>query len=118
MLGWLFAQIATIAHACPLLTPDTLSPAASAVAVAAEMPADCAEMAKQAESTANVCQSHCVVGDQVDAQPPASTLAIAPQPALIVQASDACVTALAARASPSLHPAAPPGALRFSRLLI
>src|SRR5260370_11012883 len=82
LLGWLFAQLVTIAHACPAL--DTNASASSA----ATMPADCAAMAKLAGSNTNVCQSHCVAGEQVDTPAQAPAAALWPQPALTVRVAD------------------------------
>src|SRR5436853_479580 len=46
MLGWLFAQIVTVAHACPALTPQAQDSTAASAAGAAPMASDCAAMAK------------------------------------------------------------------------
>ena len=117
LLGWLFAQFVTIAHACPAL--DTNAPASSAATAAASpMPSDCAAMAKLAGSNANVCQSHCVAGEQVDTQAQAPAAALSPQPALTVRVVDPQFVK-------SAHPHAsaacgndPPATLLFSRFLI
>ena len=112
-----FAQAVTVAHACPILNPASL-PIAPTVQSEPAMPADCAEMAKQAQSTVNVCISHCFAGSQVDAQPDAPTALVAPQPALLVDVSDPWVPNVTAALSLQPVIAAPPPRLRFSRFLI
>jgi hypothetical protein len=118
MLGWLFAQIVTVAHACPALTGPAQDSTAAPATVASPMPNDCAAMAKQAGSNANVCQSHCVAGEQIgsDAQTPSA--ALAPPVALAVR-----VVGPQIPVSASLHArlqcgVGPPPTLLFSRLLI
>jgi len=112
LLGWLFAQLVTIAHACPAL--DTNASASSA----ATMPTDCAAMAKLAGSNANVCQSHCVAGEQVDTQAQALAPALAPQPALMVRIADPQLVKSADRHAPGACGNDPPATLLFSRFLI
>ena len=118
MLGWLFAQIVTVAHACPALTPQAQDSTAASAAGAAPMASDCAAMAKQAGSNTNVCQAHCFAGEQVgsDAQTPAA--ALAPQVALAVRACGVEVPVLASLRASLLRAAGPPPTLLFSRLLI
>ncbi len=118
LLGWLFAQFVTIVHACPALMPDTLSANASAAAAAAALPADCPTMAEQAGSTANVCQSHCVAGEQVDTQAQAPAAAPSPQPALTVRLADPQFAKSADRHAPDACGNDPPATLLFSRFLI
>jgi hypothetical protein len=116
MLGVVFAQIVTAAHACTLAVPAFQ--AATLVQPADNsMPSDCPSNGATAD--ANVCDSHCAYGQQIDAQPDAPVAAIAPQPALTV-----CVV------SPSIvqssldtkflhaRSTAPPISLLFSRFLI
>jgi len=115
MLGLVFAQIVTAAHACPSL------PVASDTAVvqpAVEGMASCQDLADKANDNANVCQSHCLVGQQVDTQADAPIAAIAPREALTVHIVDLSETRAREFSSlPALGVAAPP-LLRFSRLLI
>ncbi|TMG83569.1 MAG: hypothetical protein E6H78_11905 [Betaproteobacteria bacterium] len=120
MLGWLFAQIVTVVHACPALTAttqDSTSTAASA-AGAATSPSDCAAMAKQAGSNANVCQSHCIAGQQIgsDAQTPCA--ALAPRVALAVRACTVETPVAASLHASTLRATGPPPTLLFSRFLI
>jgi hypothetical protein len=112
-----FAQAVTVAHACPILNPASL-PIAPTVQSEPAMPADCAEMAKQAQSTVNVCLSHCFAGPQVDAQPDAPTALVAPQPPLLVDVGSPCAPNVSAARSLQLIIAGPPPQLRFSRFLI
>ena len=118
MLGWLFAQLAIVAHACMTMTPATPAAGAFSVAVAPAMPTDCVAMAQQAKTDVNVCQSHCVGNEQVDMQARRPVAAFAPEPVLLVSVIDPCAPALVALASPSAERAAPPALLLFSRLLI
>ena len=112
LLGWVFAQLVTIAHACPAL--DTNASASSA----ATMPTDCAAMAKLAGSNANVCQSHCVDGQQVDTQAQAPAAALSPHPALTVRVSDPQSVTSADRNASAACGNDPPATLLFSRFLI
>ena len=112
LLGWLFAQLVTIAHACPAL--DTNASASSA----ATIPTDCAAMAKLAASNANVCQSHCVAGEQVDTQAQAPAAALSPQPALTVRISAPQFLKSVDRHAPGACGNDPPATLLFSRFLI
>jgi hypothetical protein len=116
MLVLAFAQAVTSAHACTGLNPA--SPPVAQATQSGMMPADCPEMAKQADSTVNLCLSHCFADQQVDAQADAPCATVAPQPALLIHLSDPYVPT--ATASLSLLPivAAPPPQLRFSRFLI
>jgi hypothetical protein len=96
----------------------TMPHQAQAVAAGAlPMHADCAGMANQPHSTANVCIAHCAGNDQSNANADVPTAAIAPQPALNVRLS---VDYVLARSAVSLvsPTAAPPPHLRFARLLI
>ena len=112
LLGWLFAHLVTIAHACPAL--DTNASASSA----ATMPTDCAAMAKLAASNANVCQSHCVAGEQVDTQAQVPAAALSPQPALTVRISAPQFLKSVDRHAPGACGNDPPATLLFSRFLI
>jgi hypothetical protein len=112
LLGWLFAQFVTIAHACPAL--DTNAPASSA----ATMPTDCAAMAKLAGSNANVCQSHCVAGEQVDTQAQAPAAALSPQPALTIRVAEPQFVKSVERHTADACGSDPPATLLFSRFLI
>jgi hypothetical protein len=110
-----FMQVGTAAHACTILNPISQPAPSSAVQA---MPADCPGMAEQTGSTVNVCESHCVGPQQIDAQADALTAPIAPQPALMVRLPDSCTLALTAAPAPSTIGAARSVLLRFSRLLI
>jgi hypothetical protein len=115
MLGVVFTQVVTVAHACTLAVP--VFQAATFVQPADDtMPSDCP--AKGATANAKVCDSHCAYGQQIDAQPDAPVAAIAPQPALTV-----CVVSSTVQSSLDtkfLHArsTAPPLSLLFSRFLI
>lgn len=118
MLGVMFAQIVTVAHACTLAVPVSQAvtfdqPADDAMA------SDCTAMVKRVAANAKVCDSHCAYGQQIDVQPDAPVAAIAPQPALtidvvsvVVQSSLDPIFFLQARST------APPISLLFSRFLI
>jgi hypothetical protein len=117
MLGVVFAQIVTVAHACTLGVPA--SQAATFVQPADEsMPSDCPAMVKRVAANSKVCEAHCVYGQQIDVQPDAPVAAIAPQPALTVCVVSSIMhrsfdaTFLLARST------APPVSVLFSRFLI
>ena len=112
-----FAQVATAAHACTILNPSSHLPAKVAQLDQA-MPADCAGMAKQSNSTVNVCESHCFAIPQIDAQADAPVASAAAQPALTVRLLDPFVSVPTSASVLSPISAAPPPLLRFSRLLI
>ena len=118
MLGWLFAQIVTVAHACPALISPAQDASAASAGATTSMPGDCEAMAKQAGSNANVCQAHCFDGVQVgsDAQTPSA--ALAPPVALAVRACAAETPVLANLRASLLRAAGPPPTLLFSRFLI
>jgi len=118
LLGWLFAQLVTIAHACPALDTNTSASSAATAASASPMPTDCAAMAKLAGSNVNVCQSHCVAGEQVDTQAQAPAAALSPQPALTVRISAPQFLKSVDRHAPGACGNDPPATLLFSRFLI
>jgi len=113
MLGVVFAQIVTAAHACAIAGVASDPPVAHAAADAAQ--ASCHDLAYKTKPNANVCESHCLSGQQVDTQSDAPTAAIAPRVALTIHVADRSPTLDASL--PALGAAAPPR-LRFSRLLI
>jgi hypothetical protein len=117
MLGIVFAQVVTVAHACTLAVP---APPASAFVQPADetMPSDCAAMAKRVAANAKVCDSHCAYGQQIDVQPDAPVAAIAPQPALIVSVASPIVQPSLDTTSLHARSTAPPVSLLFSRFLI
>ena len=82
------------------------------------MPTDCEAMAKLAGSNANVCQSHCVAGEQVDTQAQAPAAALSPQTALTVRVVDPQFVKSADRHAPAACGNDPPATLLFSRFLI
>jgi hypothetical protein len=82
------------------------------------MPADCAAMAKLAGSNANVCQSHCVSGEQVDTQAQAPAAALSPQTALTVRVADLQLVKSVDRNASAACGNDPPATLLFSRFLI
>lgn len=118
MLGFAFAQIVTAAHACSGLIDISQPTATSAAPDADAMPEGCADMSRTTGSTFNVCEAHCVVGQQVDVHTEAPMAAIAPQPALTVRLVDPRISARADARSPSAAASAPPPLLLFSRFLI
>jgi hypothetical protein len=117
MLGLMFAQIVTVAHACTLAVPAFQAVAFSQPADDTN-PSDCAAMAKRVAANAKVCESHCAYGQQIDVHSDTPVAAIAPQPALTVGV-------MAPILQPSLdtiflhaRSTAPPVSLLFSRFLI
>jgi hypothetical protein len=117
MLGVVFAQAVTVAHACTLAVPGS-APTQSASMVDATMPSDCAAMAKRGTTNGNVCDAHCAYGQQIDVQPDVPTAAIAPQPALTVRIVWSMVCTLHESTALDARSTAPPVSLLFSRFLI
>ncbi len=114
-----FAQAAVAAHACSMLASAAFSPEQVMTGDAQPMPPGCNGMAKRTGSTGNVCQSHCLAGQQVHGQADIPTASIAPLPALIVHVTFARTPAASFMASSlTALAAAPPPQLRFSRFLI
>jgi hypothetical protein len=118
MLGLMFAQIVTVAHACTLAVPMSQAAAAFSQPTDESMPPDCAAMVKRVAVNAKVCDSHCAYGLQIDVHPDAPVAAIAPQPALTVGVVS--LTVLGSLDPIFLHArsTAPPVSLLFSRFLI
>ena len=118
MLGLVFAQIVTTAHACTLAFPTPQAPTTLAQEPDETMPSDCAAMAKRVAANAKVCESHCAYGQQIDAQSDAPVAAIAPQPALTVRVTWSMVQPSLDTISLHARSTAPPVSLLFSRFLI
>ena len=117
-LGLVFAQFVTVTHACTFAVPVSSTAPTFGQPVDETMPSDCAAMAKHPAANANVCQSHCTYGHQIDVQPDAPVAAIAPQPALTVRLLPSRgETSLDAMLPPARN-TAPPFSLLFSRFLI
>jgi hypothetical protein len=117
MLGIVFAQIVTVAHACTLAVPAN-QPTASGQPADESLPEDCAAMAKRAASNGNVCDSHCAYGQQIDVQSDAPVAAIAPQPALTISVVSSIVQPPLDAIFLHARNTAPPVSLLFSRFLI
>jgi hypothetical protein len=117
MLGLVFAQIITVAHACTLAVPVSQAIAFNQPADES-MPEDCAAMAKRAVANGNVCDSHCAYDQQIDVQPDAPVAAIAPHPALTVRIVSSIVEPALATIVLHARSTAPPVSLLFSRFLI
>ncbi len=117
-LGLVFAQFVTAAHACALAIPASQTAATFAQQAEETMPPDCPAMAGGVAANANVCQSHCAYGQQIDVHPDAPVAAIAPHPALTVRVMSSIVQLF--RDTMFLHArsTAPPVSLLFSRFLI
>lgn len=118
MAGLAFAQVVTAVHACSILTLAAQSPVQADSPIGQTMPANCTEMAKQSGSNVNVCESHCVFGQQVDVPTAAPIAATAPTVVLMIRQAAPSVPAGAARSSLVARAAAPPPLLLFSRFLV
>jgi hypothetical protein len=114
MLGLVFAQIVTVAHACTLSVPMSQATAFSQP-TDESMPPDCAAMVKRVAANAKVCDSHCAYGQQIDVQPDAPVAAIAPQPALTVGVVSLTVQGSLDPIFLHARSTAPPVSLLFSR---
>ena len=115
MLALVFSQALAAAHGCPLGSPAA-SDAIDVARVADAMP-DCDGMPDGAVPPANLCETHCLPGQQLE-QVEVPTPPLAAQPPLIVRDRfelAAIADGIPARPAPAT--AAPPR-LRFSRLLI
>jgi hypothetical protein len=117
MLGVVFAQIVTAAHACTLAVATSATTAQVQSADEA-MPVDCAAMAKRVAASANVCESHCDYGQQIDVHPDVPVAGIAPQPALTVHPMLPLVPELPGATFLYTRSTAPPVSILFSRFLI
>jgi len=116
LLGIVFAQIVTAAHACPSFASS--SDVVAMHADAGPVSPSCHDPARKAKDNANVCESHCLTGQQVDTQTDAPTAAMAPRTALTIPLVDHSAARTRELSSlPALVAAAPP-LLRFARLLI
>ena len=82
------------------------------------MPGDCADMAKHAGSSAELCGSHCFGGQQVTAQADAPLPLAAPQSPLTVRIADPLVAVPVLASTPRPIGAVPPPLLLSGRLLI
>jgi len=118
MLGIVFAQLVTVAHACTLALSTPQAPLTLAHEPLEAMAPDCVAMAERAAANTNVCEAHCAYGQQIDVHPDAPVAPIAPQPALTVAVMQSIV-------GPSLdtvflyaRSTAPPVSVLFSRFLI
>src|SRR5438105_11566207 len=114
MLGVVFAQVVTVAHACTLAVP-AFQAATLVQPVDDAMPSDCP--AKGA-ANAKVCDSHCAYGQQIDVQGDAPVAAIAPQPALTISVVSPIVRPSLDTIFLHARSTAPPVSLLFSRFLI
>jgi hypothetical protein len=115
VLGLLFAQFVTVAHACTVPFSPSLPLTAVATPVDDAMPSDCAGNAKLTD--ANVCESHCTHGQQIDAQSDAPVVAISPQPALTVRVPLPIVLRSFDAIALHARSTAPPLSILFSRFL-
>jgi len=116
ILGLLFAQFVTAAHACTVAFSSPLSVAIMASAVDDAMPSDCAGNAKRTD--VNVCESHCAYGQQIDVQSDAPVAAIAPQPALSARVPPPVVSRSYDAIALHARSTAPPLSVLLSRFLI
>jgi hypothetical protein len=115
VLGLLFAQFVTAAHACTVAFSPSLPAATVATPVDDAMPSDCAGNAKRTD--VNVCESHCVYGQQIDVHSDAPVAAIAPQPALTVRVPPPMVPRSFDTIALHARSTAPPLSILFSRFL-
>jgi hypothetical protein len=112
-----FTQLAAAAHACALVAPVPVAPV-SLVATAEAMSPDCGAMGSDAPAGANVCESHCTFGLQIDTHPEVPAAAIGPRSALIVDAALLTMPAGAYVAVPRAQSSSPPVSLLYSRFQI
>ncbi len=114
MLALVFSQALVAAYACPLGSRAT---DAIVVPVAEAMP-DCDGMPNEAVLPGNLCETHCLPGQQLQqADAPIPPLA-AQTPLVVRRRSDLWEIRDGIPARPAPATAAPPPHVRFSRLLI
>ena len=118
MLGIVFAQIVTAAHACTLAVSTSQAPTTMALPADPAMPVDCTAMAKRMATSANICDSHCDYGQQIDVHPDVPVIGIAPQPALTVHPTLPLVPDVLGATFLYTQSTAPPVSILFSRFLI
>lgn len=118
VLGVVFAQFITVAHACARIGASPQTATTLAVSAGETMPSDCHARAKRAVMNTNVCDSHCAYGQQIDVQPDAPIAAIAPQTALTVNAVSSAVQPFLDTMFLHARTTAPPLSLLFGRFLI
>ena len=116
MLALVFSQAVVAAYACPLggrATTDAIG-----VGHVAESMPDCDGMPDDAVSPGNLCETHCLPGQQVQPSD-VPTPPLAAQPPLVVRVRfELAANGDGISAQPAPPSAAPPPRLRFSRLLI
>ena len=118
MLGVVFAQIVTAAHACSLAVSTSQAPTPVVQLADEAMPVDCTAMAKRVATSANVCESHCDYGQQIDVHPDVPIAGISPQPALTVRPMLPLAPDLLGATFLYAQSTAPPVSILFSRFLI
>ena len=118
MLGVVFAQIVTAAHACTFAASTPHLPTAVVQAADAAMPVDCTAMQEHGAAVSSVCESHCAYGQQIDVHPDGPVAGIAPHPALTVHSLLSFVPASIDASFLYAKSAAPPVSILFSRFLI
>jgi hypothetical protein len=118
MLGVVFAQIVTSAHACTLAVSAPQAPTMVVQPADLAMPVDCTAMAKRMATSGNVCDSHCDYGQQIDVHPDVPVAGIAPQPALTVHPTLPLVPDLLGATFLYARSTAPPVSILLGRFLI
>ncbi|HET9670818.1 MAG TPA: hypothetical protein VFQ93_14525 [Casimicrobiaceae bacterium] len=110
-----FAQVAVAAYACPIADPMVTTPVSDARSM--EPMSDCGPMPAQADPATNVCEAHCLVGQQVQSDSGMFT-PVAVVPPLVIRVLPASLDARAAFVDADAPLPTPPPLLRFTRLLI
>lgn len=118
ILGFVSAQLISVAHACGGGLDAAFVPAEAMAGSAATMPADCPGMADGASSASAACDAHCLPRAQVDKGADVRLAALAPPSSLIVQMAHPTVPASMRATPPLARIASPPLSLLFGRLLI
>jgi hypothetical protein len=116
MLALVFSQAVAAAYACPLGGQATMDAIGSGHG--AEAMPDCDGMPDDAVPRANLCETHCLTGQQVQPSD-APTPPLAALPPLVVRVRfELAANGDGICAQPAPPTAAPPPRLRFGRLLI
>jgi hypothetical protein len=116
LLGVVFGQAVTAAHACPGIVSSSQTTAMNGPRAA--MPESCPDLQKKMRAGANVCESLCLSDGQLSSKTDTPTAPISLQPVLVLQLVDALAVRSRDFSSIRQLGGAPPSLLPFSRLLM
>jgi hypothetical protein len=117
ILGFTFAQVISLAHACARGSELSLA-AAQARARSVAMPADCPTAADAALSGGVACDAHLLPREQVDKGIEVRIAPMAPPSPLVVRVMQPSIPSSVRATPPLTRIASPPLSLLFGRFLI